>query len=128
MPDQPTARDAVARAIHRTIASCETTWEDACEQFATAVLAALGIPPDATVDDVRAGFAALALLTAGVDRYQTTPVRVVKCEGGYQAYRPVYHGDCGDVCASPAAAIHALRTRLDANHNPATPSPEETRP
>ena len=46
MPDQPTARDAVARAIHRTIASCETTWEDACEQFATAVLAALGIPPD----------------------------------------------------------------------------------
>ena len=114
-----TARDAVMDAYRPcTISS----------PHAAAVLAALGIPPDATVDDVRAGFAALALLTAGVDRYQTTPVRVVKCEGGYQAYRPVYHGDCGDVCASPAAAIHALRTRLDANHNPATPSPEETRP
>ena len=122
MPEQPTtAHDAVCDAV------LQWSW-DRRGTVGEAVLAALGIPPDATVDDVRAGFAALALLTAGVDRYQTTPVRVVKCEGGYQAYRPVYHGDCGDVCASPAAAIHALRTRLDANHNPATPSPEETRP
>ena len=100
-----TARDAVMDAYRPcTISS----------PHAAAVLAALGIPPDATVDDVRAGFAALALLTAGVDRYQTTPVRVVKCEGGYQAYRPVYHGDCGDVCASPAAAVLALAAKLEA--------------
>jgi len=106
MPEQPTtAHDAVCDAV------LQWSW-DRRGTVGEAVLAALGIPPDATVDDVRAGFAALALLTAGVDRYQTTPVRVVKCEGGYQAYRPVYHGDCGDVCASPAAAVLALHDRL----------------
>ena len=114
MRDEP-ARDAVKRGLLDTFrgAWTDSEYEATFGPAADAVLAALGIPPDTTTDDVRAGLAALRILADGIDRYATTPLRLVKCEGGYQAYRPVYHGECGTPGASPAAAVNALAARLE---------------
>ncbi len=114
MPDQ-TARDAVKRGLLDAFrgAWTDSEYEATFGPAADAVLAVLGIPPDAPVPNIGAGLAALRILADGIDRYATTPLRLVKCEGGYQAYRPVYHGECGTPGASPAAAVLALEARLE---------------
>lgn len=91
-----TARDAVMDAYRPcTISS----------PHAAAVLAALGIPPDATVDDIRAGLTLIRLVERGWT------------EGGPSLYKPgsyvVSHAPTWVYEPSPAAAVLALAARLE---------------
>jgi hypothetical protein len=74
-----------------------------------AVLAVLGIPPDTTVDDVRAGLALFRLVAADHDLHVWA-----MAEGGYvvQAQPPVGRLVSAPG-ASPAAAVNALAAKLE---------------
>jgi len=118
MPDQ-TARDAVAGSIFNATFTAE--WDDCPDGYqetramilrdADAILAALGIPPDATTDDVRAGLAALRIAEQhGVSVWPTAHDARAR---GFHAY--VAEADREDVAggASPAAAVLALANKLE---------------
>jgi hypothetical protein len=101
MPDPQTAHDAVMDAYRPcTISS----------PHAAAVLAALGIPADATVDDVQAAMAAyFGLLADGAT------VQIVLLLDGetIEARRTEIQGDYAFASASsPAAAVLALHNHL----------------
>ena len=76
---------------------------------AAIVLSALGIPPDTTTDEVRAGLAALRIAE---DSLSIWPTSVDARTRGYHEYV----AEAGDEIAggaSPAAAVNALAARLE---------------
>ena len=101
MPDK-TARDAIGRALRQVGVTYYGVAADA-------VLAALGIPPDTTTDDLRAG---LAVLRMAEDSLSIWPTSVDARTRGYHEYV----AEAGDEIAggaSPAAAVLALAAKLD---------------
>ncbi len=110
MPDLA-ARDAVRECF------CGAAWcrDHGCPTFticnakADAVLSALGIPPDTTTDDVRAG---LAVLRMAEDSLSIWPTSADARARGYHEYV----AEAGDEIAggaSPAAAVLALAAKLE---------------
>lgn len=97
MPDK-TARDAIGRALRQVGVTYYGVAADA-------VLAALGIPPDTTTDDIRAGLTLIRLVERGWT------------EGGPSLYKPgsyvVSHAPTWVYEPSPAAAVLALAARLE---------------
>lgn len=101
-----TAHDAVSEAL-RAWAYCEVPLYTGSPEGA--VLAALGIPPDTTVDDVRAGLALLAMVT----RRGSPEVCTWETASDYRArFRPLNRGGIVEPGASPAAAVLALAAKL----------------
>jgi hypothetical protein len=105
MTDTQTAHDAVKG----TLLYIAQEWITDKDKQASAVLAALGIPADATVDDVRAGLALFRLVAADHDLHVWA-----MAEGGYvvQAQPPVGRLVSAPG-ASPAAAVNALAAKLE---------------
>lgn len=116
MPDQ-TARDAVAGSIFNATFTAE--WDDCPDGYqetramilrdADAILAALGIPPDTTTDEVRAGLAALRMAEDSLSIWPTSHDARTR---GYHEYV----AEAGDEIAggtSPAAAVLALAAKLE---------------
>ena len=102
MPDK-TARDAIGRALRQVGVTYYGVAADA-------VLAVLGIPPDTTTDEVRAGLAALRIAEEyGVSVWPTAHDARAR---GYHAYvaAPDHEAAGG---ASPAAAVNALAAKLE---------------
>ena len=100
MRDPQTAHDAVTDVLCRDVPYLGPL---AHEARAAAVLAALGIPADATVDDVRAGLAALAVV-----RDHGYPLEIEADTGRYLAWAD----RAWAAAASPAAAVLALHNKL----------------
>jgi hypothetical protein len=101
VPDQ-TARDAIGRALRQVGVTYYGVAADA-------VLAALGIPPDTTTDDLRAALTLLDSMTrtwteGGPSSLNTSGAYVVNAAGRGWAYG-----------ASPAAAVNALAAKLKAS-------------
>ena len=109
MPDQ-TARDAAISALRGVFGPpCKWMGDDLDHDAIDAVLAALGIPPDTTTDEVRAGLAALRIAE---DSLSIWPTSVDARTRGYHEYV----AEAGDEIAggaSPAAAVNALAARLE---------------
>lgn len=118
MPDQ-TTRDAVRNCF------CPAAWCRAhgcptrrCTAKADAVLSALGIPPDTTTDEVRAGLAVLrilAMLADEVEEHYVHPWSGIR--PGHEAIYGIEivvaeEVDTSAVGASPAAAVLALAAKL----------------
>ena len=100
MRDPQTAHDAATCALED--ATCFASSIDH-GSLAAAVLASLGIPADATVDDVRAGLAALAVV-----RDHGYPLEIEADTGRYLAWAD----RAWAAAASPAAAVLALHNKL----------------
>ena len=106
MRDEP-ARDAVKRGLLDTFrgAWTDSEYEATFGPAADAVLAALGIPPNADVDDVRAGL--FLLQREGVEHKQIEREAFTARHTDALGTRTYAYG------ASPAAAVLALAARLD---------------
>lgn len=106
VPDPTTARDDVLTALYQPfVDGADDFTDDVAETMADAVLAALGIPPDATTDDVRVAWIAWHLDLAIYNVRHGEWIAV-----GHEAV-----GLCRRVEASgpsPAAAILALAAAL----------------
>ncbi len=120
MPDQ-TARDAVKRGLLDAFrgAWTDSEYEATFGPAADAVLAALGIPPDTTTDEIRAGLAALrilAMLADEVEEHYVHPWSGIR--PGHEAIYGIEivvaeEVDTSAVGASPAAAVLALAAKLE---------------
>lgn len=103
MRDPQTARDAVVFELRRRGIRLHDVAIDA-------VLAVLGIPPDATTDDIRAGLYVLSRIENGGCSSWQRP------DGSWTVWFEPEDGDCdGDIThgASPAAAVLAPKAKLE---------------